>query len=120
MDLHKANDFISGQAIEESLMRFGFSNSFASLVLDYMTTPKCSILIEGHLTSEFASGRDLCQGDLLSPTLFCLVLEDLSQQFHRARVEGKVDSFIQGGVKSPTHLMFADDLLYFTRENDFL
>lgn len=49
--------------------------------------------------------------------LFILVLENLSQELHAAEESGSIDTYIISGAKSPTHLMFVDDILLFTREN---
>lgn len=38
----------------------------------------------------------------LSLTLFIIVMEVLSQKFHREVVEKKLDGYITGGMKSPT------------------
>lgn len=41
----------------------------------------------------------------------------VSQEFHNAKARGELDTFTISGAKSVTHLIFADDLLIFTRAN---
>ena len=59
----------------------------------------------------------LRQGDPLSPYLFLLAMEALSQLLSRARNGGFISSFKVGGRGSEglfvSHLLFADDTLIF-------
>lgn len=75
------------------------------------------MIFEGEATEQFANGRDLRQGDTLSPILFNLVMENLSQSFHLVEEKKGIGTYVIGGVKSVTHLLFADDILCFSRAN---
>lgn len=44
-------------------------------------------------------------------------MEVLSHLFHNEEDSNLVDSYTIGGVQSINHLLFADDLLFFSRDN---
>lgn len=94
-----------------------FDRHIITLINDCISSPKFLILIEGQPTDQFISGRGLHQGDPLSSSLFNIVLEMLSQEFRREEEEGNIDNFVVGGVKLVAHLLFADDLLIFSKGN---
>ena len=64
----------------------------------------------------FHSTRGLRQSDPLSPYLFLLVMEILSQQLFKARSKGFIEGFkvgSSGGVRRDMlHLLFADNNLF--------
>lgn len=69
----------------------------------------------------FESSRGLCQGDLLSPMLFVIVMDALSRLMDRAVNGGYVSGFsvVTSKVSSLmiSHLLFADDTLIFYDAN---
>ncbi|XP_074278108.1 uncharacterized protein LOC141601710 [Silene latifolia] len=82
-----------------------------------ITSPYYSLLINGEVQGFFPGKCGLRQGDPLSPYLFVLCMEVLSRLL---RTLPKVNNFsyhpkcVQLNL---THLIFADDLLVFTRED---
>lgn len=110
-DLQKAFDSVHWQAVVDTLQGMGFAHSFIDLILDCMSF---SFLLEGQPTEEFQSGRGLWK-DPLSPMLFNLVLESLSQAFHQVEERSELNGYKMGGVKLVSHLIFADDLLVFSK-----
>lgn len=72
-----------------------------------------SILWNGEMLPEFASGRGLRQG-LAEPYLFILVMERLSYLI-LDRVDRKVWKPVKASRRGPaiSHLFFADDFLFF-------
>eukprot|EP00253_Pinus_taeda_P009549 PITA_09549 len=73
-----------------------------------------AILINGAATPFFKGQRGLRQGCPLSPLLFLLVVEGLSQLIHKARREGKVKGIEVATNLFISHLLFVDDILIFT------
>lgn len=52
---------------------------------------------------------------LYPPLLFALVPKNLSQNIHIAKANNQNDSYVMGGACSLSHLIFADDILQFSR-----
>lgn len=90
-----------------------FNEFLISLILDCISSSSFSILVKSKPTRVFKSGRGLRQGDPLSPTLFILMFETLSQSFHTT-INSK---YIIEGTSSMGHLVFADNLLDFMKAN---
>ena len=80
-----------------------------------------SVLINGTPSGFICSTRGLRQGNLLSPYLFILVMEALSQLLFKARSGGFIEEFKVGsscGVgRDMLHFLFADDTLLFCEAN---
>lgn len=94
-----------------------FCNPFIKLVMQCVTTASLSLLFEGEVTNRFYSRCNLRQGDLLSPVLFNLLMESLSQGIHLAKRLQKLNNYKLDGVNSVSYLLFTDDVLVFTKVN---
>jgi len=79
-----------------------------------ITNISYAILINGAAAPFFKGQRGLRQGCPLSPLLFLLVAEGLSQLIHKARREGKVRGIEVAINLFISHLLFIDDILIFT------
>jgi hypothetical protein len=94
----------------------GFPTSLIHTIMKCVTTVNFSILINGQPTQNFKPSRDLRQGDPLSPYLFILcanVLSDLISQAQQAHLIHGVK--ITPRAPEVSHLLFADDSLMFCR-----
>lgn len=80
-----------------------------------VSTTKFSILINGSPVGYFSSRRGLRQGDPLSPYLFLLVMEVLSQMIKTAVRSGWIKGFKMEGHSGNnieiSHSLYADDTL---------
>lgn len=73
-----------------------------------------SVLVNGAQMEWFSPSRCIRQGNLLSPYIFILCMEMLSELIYDAWENGEWNAFCVGKKKVPiTHLLFADDLLLF-------
>ncbi|XP_010668056.1 uncharacterized protein LOC104885045 [Beta vulgaris subsp. vulgaris] len=111
IDLQKAYDTVNWEFLQEMLDGLGFPLQFRKLVMECVTTPKFSLMINGNMKGFFKSNRGLRQGDPISPLLFVLCMEYL------ARILKKVGDFEHfqyhprcKAVKL-SHMCFADDLI---------
>lgn len=53
------------------------------------------------------------QGDPLSPLLFTVVIDYLSKLISQALRERKIELYTTDGVTVESHLVFADDVVFF-------
>eukprot|EP00253_Pinus_taeda_P007952 PITA_07952 len=96
------------------LTHLGFKVDFISWIMGCITDVSYAILINGAATSFFKGQRGLRQGCPLSPLLFLLVAEGLSQLIHKSKRAGKVFGIEAAVNLFITHLFFVDDILIFS------
>ncbi|RVW47728.1 Transposon TX1 uncharacterized 149 kDa protein [Vitis vinifera] len=117
MDIEKAFDHVNWNFLMEVMSKMGFGHRWINWIKWCCSTASFSILINGSPSGFFRSSRGLRQGDPLSPYLFLLAMEALSQLLSRARNGNFISGFRVGGRGSEglvvSHLLFADDTLIF-------
>lgn len=115
IDLEKAYDRLSWDFIRNTLKEIGFDVPWVNLIMTCVETPRLSITLSGERLQPITPERGIRQGDAMSPALFVLCLEKLSQL-----ISHKVESGCWKGIKldlaGPTlsHLCFADDMVLFS------
>lgn len=116
LDLEKAFDNVNWEFLSDCLQDFGFPNITIKLIMHCVTSPTFSILWNGNKLPPFKPNHGLRQGDPLSPYLFILCMEKLSISIHNSVLQGNWDP-IRMSATSPhlSHLLFADDVLLFTK-----
>ncbi|GLT31655.1 hypothetical protein SLA2020_063760 [Shorea laevis] len=114
IDLEKAYDRIEWSFLECVLRDVGIPESWISLIMFCVSTSSFSLLWNGEKTEPFTPRRGLRQGDPLSPYLFVLCLDKLSQMIENATRTKQWNPFrITRKGPSLCHLFFADDLVFF-------
>ncbi|KAL6126211.1 hypothetical protein ACLB2K_074262 [Fragaria x ananassa] len=115
-DVRKAFDTLDWGFLLRVLEAFGFSNLFQDLIKTILGSAHLSILINGATEGFFTCSRGVCQGDPLSPILFCLAEEVLSQGISKLVEEGHIDLLSAPlGITPPSHVLFAEDIVVFMR-----
>eukprot|EP00253_Pinus_taeda_P029650 PITA_29650 len=114
IDLSKSYDRINWLYLRLLLTHLGFKPAFISWIMGCIPNVSYAILINGAATPFFKGQRGLRQGCPLSPLLFLLVAEGLSQLIHKARREGKVKGIEVATNLFISHLLFVDDIFIFT------
>ncbi|WMV25045.1 hypothetical protein MTR67_018430 [Solanum verrucosum] len=117
LDIQKAYDHLNGNFLMKMMQRMGFGQRWLKWIRHCISSVKFSILINRNPCEFFPSNRGLRQGDPLSPFLFILAMEGLSNLFHTARANGWIRGFKVGentrNNLEITHLQYADDTLVF-------
>ncbi|CAL5382784.1 unnamed protein product [Camellia sinensis] len=117
IDLEKAYDNISWEFLEQTLFEFNFDCKFIEMVMNCVTNLSTAILWNGEPLEEFKPSKGLRQGDPLSPYLFVLCMERLSNMINH-RVEAKDWRGLPLSKKGPNishFFFFADDLMFFAK-----
>lgn len=93
-----------------------FPPNLIKIIMLCITSVSFSILINGHPTNSFQPKRGIIQGDPLSPYIFILCVEVLSDMIDRAQRNGLITS-ISIATNAPyiSHLLYDDDIFLFCR-----
>lgn len=101
--------------IHDLLEALQFPSHFVKCIMECITTPKFTLLIDGSTEGFFDPKRGLRQGDPMSPLLFVLCMDYLTRILSYI---GELDEFKYfTGCRSLklNHLSFVDDLLLFCK-----
>lgn len=116
LDISKAFDKVEWNFIVQIMRRMGFCNTWCQWIHKCLSTVSYSILINGEPTDIIRPQRGIRQGDPLSPYLYILCTEGLSQLIKRAINQHKLHGYkASRGGPAISHLFFADDSLLFCR-----
>lgn len=113
MDLHKAFDSLDWNFMLNGLTISGFTLVFIRWVEARITNPWYSVMFNGSLIGYFRREEELRQGNLLSPYLFVLTIEVLSQLLNATAKDKRIGFHCQCRKLNMTHLGFTDDILIF-------
>lgn len=114
IDFEKAFDRVNWDFVYEVLAKMNFSSLWINWIQQIFDSSRISILVNGSPTAEFSPKCGLRQGDPLSPLIFNLVGEVLSQLICRGEAQKIFKGIsLPGCSESLTHLQFADDVILF-------
>jgi hypothetical protein len=116
IDMEKAFDRMELNFILAILSKLGFHPTWINWIKLCITSSSFSIMLNGSPFGNFNPERGLRQGDPLSPFLFILGTEVLSRLLLRQESQGLLSGIKIARNFSPiSHLLFADDLILFTK-----
>ncbi|PKU69365.1 putative mitochondrial protein [Dendrobium catenatum] len=112
LDIRKAFDCVSREFLIDRLIQKGFPNHFVTWIKGCIMDVPFSVCLNGSLEGYFNSAVGLRQGCPLSPLLFCIVMDSLSQMLS-IPINNSCFKGVQCNNLNINHLMYADDLLVF-------
>jgi hypothetical protein len=116
IDLEKAYGNVSWEFLQFCLQRNGFPLITINLIMFCVSSSSLAILWNGRRLPSFTPTRGLRQGDPLSPYIFVLCMESLSQVIIKEVDDGHWNPVRLSKNGPPlSHLFFADDVLLFTK-----
>ena len=114
IDIAKAFGSVKWEFVLKSLRALGFPERFIHWIELCVCTPSFSVQVNGELAGFFQSKRGLRQGCALSPYLFVICMNVLSNMLDKAVERKEIGYHPRCRNILLTHLCFADDLLVFT------
>lgn len=114
IDIAKAFDSVRWDFLTACLQALNLPDLYIKWVSSCYSSPTFSVGINGRLHGFFSGTRGLRQGDPLSPYLFGIVMNILSQKLNEAADTGRFGYHPNCQESNLTHLCFADDILIFT------
>ncbi|XP_071741916.1 uncharacterized mitochondrial protein AtMg01250-like [Rutidosis leptorrhynchoides] len=92
----------------------GFGNKWRSWIASCLKSASISVLVNGSPTREFKLGRNIRQGDPLSPFLFIIAAKGLNWLTKSVVANNLFHGVEIGKDKIPiSHLQYADDTIFF-------
>ena len=100
------------------MYRMGFNDQWVSLIMRCVSSVSFAVMLNGKVGSQFCPSRGLRQGDPLSPYLFLLVSEALSNMIsYNSSLDQLQGIYLHNRCPMLTHLFFADDSIFFLAAN---
>jgi len=116
LDMSKAYNRVEWSFLDAVMCRMGFAQRWRNLIMKCISSVEFSLLINGQQSEKFYPSRGLRQGDPLSPYLFIICVEAMSNLLFEAEQTGWLLG-VPSSPKGPSlnHLFFANDSLLFCR-----
>ena len=119
IDFEKAYDHVEWEFLDFVLERKGFVPTWRKWIRGSLNSVEYSVILNGRPRGRFKGTRGLRQGDPLSPFLFTLLAGGLGRLIDKLVGQNLVECFEVGRDKiKVSHLQFADDTLFFIREDE--
>jgi hypothetical protein len=104
IDLRKAFDLVNRAIMLHKLREIGVSGKFYFAIKALYSDTWSQIRLNDVLTDRFSTTSGVRQGDALSPTLFIILMNDLSRELNNSPCSVRLNS------SHANHLMYADDV----------
>lgn len=115
LDMMKASDTVNWDSITSVLAKMNFPAEFINWIHACISTVGISIIVNGSPIGYFKSGHGIRQGDPMSAYLFIIIMEILTHMLNRHLEAGNIILHPKCKDHRIVSLMFADDLVVFTK-----
>ncbi|PKU68636.1 putative mitochondrial protein [Dendrobium catenatum] len=109
LDMKQAYDSMCWETLNQVLKLTGFPESLMQLIMQCVSNPKYSIVINGKRTDWIQAKCDFRQGCPLSPSLFILCSDLLSKALVGSN--NRLGMKLALNMEKVSHLLFTDDIL---------
>ncbi|CAL5444777.1 unnamed protein product [Camellia sinensis] len=114
LDMNKTYDRVDWNFLIAILRLMGFTEKWIQLIHQCVSTVSFSVLLNGQPSDYFTPKAGLRQGDPLSPYLFIIVMQALSEGLAHFAHQGICKGIAISRHSPPiSHLLFADDCFLF-------
>ena len=109
LDQEKAFDRVDWSFLFSTLSKMGFGDSFIKWIRLLYRNPRCSVMVNGHISPFFFPSRGVRQGCPLSPLLYVLSMEVLACNIRASPV---IQGITLPGLSNPLPVLslYADDV----------
>ena len=116
INLEKAYDKLEWSFVRCMMQRFNFPDILIEIIMSCITTVTTSILFNRGSLEPFEPTRVIRQGDPLSPYIFIMCMDFLSQLIQE-KCEAGLWKLVKASRSGPSfsHIFFADDLVLFAK-----
>lgn len=120
LNIQKAYDHLNWNFLLKLMKKMGFAFRWIKWMEHCISTFKFSVLINKEPNGFFSSERGFKYADPLSPFLFIMAMEGMSNLLNKARGKWWIRGFQLSETNSfeVTHLQYANDTLVFCKTNE--
>ena len=108
IDFSKAFDTVWRRGMFYKLLKLGTNGNFYKIIKNMYSNTCTSVKLSNGLSKSFPTTTGIKQGDGLSPLLFCLYIDDLTNIFAESCAPCSLGNY------RLNHLLYADDLILFS------
>uniref|UniRef100_A0A3P9JUJ4 ribonuclease H n=1 Tax=Oryzias latipes TaxID=8090 RepID=A0A3P9JUJ4_ORYLA len=110
VDLKKAFDLINRDLLQYKLLMYGINGQFYKAIKALYKAPLACVQVNDLKTGWFSTPFGVKQGDVLSPTLFSIYVNDLAQEIKKTNLGIDINNW------NLSILLYADDIILIADE----